>query len=295
MYQQMPEEYDMNMQEFPSKRGYSDSPGCINTSQRPYSSPLNSRQIVNATSERINRPLYISDYQNMYDQYGRISYPTFQSTPTNSNIPYLNYSEHDPEVDPNLSWIPKYSPNLLIGQGEPRSHHSAYNSSHHQESTIKSSRHESIIEWFDRTVEAELQKRRTGSSVGENLVNLSPSSHPSKSLQGNPILYEASTAGIDIEGKLQPGQDTELLDAVDKLAKAEAMIAFEGAIKAAEKAAANAPPELAEEAAAAGAKGFQAELTGLVKQEIPGIKPIEVIGYVGITRPKKPKKSNFVK
>lgn len=73
------------------------------------------------------------------------------------------------------------------------------------------------------------------------------------------------------------------------------MIAFEGAIKAAEEAAANAPPGLAEEAAAAGAQGFQAELTGLVKQEIPGIKPIEVIGYVGITRPKKPKKPNFAK
>lgn len=55
-------------------------------------------------------------------------------------------------------------------------------------------------------------------------------------------------------------------------------------------AAANAPPEYAEEAAAAGARGYQAELTSVLQERIPGVRPMEVIGYVGITRPKSPKK-----
>lgn len=108
----------------------------------------------------------------------------------------------------------------------------------------------------------------------------------------NPLITQASTSGMDIQSKLRKNQDTELTDAVDKLAKAEAMCAFEGAVRAAEAAAASAPPEYAEEAAAAGAQGFQTELTNVsvVQQEFDGVKPIEVVGYVGITRPKKIKK-----
>lgn len=107
----------------------------------------------------------------------------------------------------------------------------------------------------------------------------------------NPHVVEGSTSGIEIQAMLRGEQNTELKEACDKLAKAQAMDAFEGAVKAAEMAAANAPPEFAEEAAAAASRGYQAELTTVVQQKIPGIKPMEVIGYVGVTRPKKPKKS----
>ncbi|KAF5285980.1 hypothetical protein FQA39_LY16491 [Lamprigera yunnana] len=164
------------------------------------------------------------------------------------------------------------------------------------ESPSRSPKRESLLEWFDRTVENELQKRRNASlNVGENLVNLdSPSyyvENKKKLKYNNPLLVEASTSGIDLQARLRDTQDTELLDAVDKLAKAEAMCTFQGAVRAAEEAAASAPPEFAEEAAAVGAQSFEAELTGVVRQRIDGVKPVEVLGYVGITRPNKPKKS----
>lgn len=107
---------------------------------------------------------------------------------------------------------------------------------------------------------------------------------------GHPHIVRSSTSGIDITGKLRSEQDTDLLEAVEKLAKAEAMVAFEGAVKAAENAAASVLPEYAEEAACAGARSFQAELTSVVKETVPGVRPIEVVGYVGITRPRRPKK-----
>ncbi|KAB0799572.1 hypothetical protein PPYR_07452 [Photinus pyralis] len=162
----------------------------------------------------------------------------------------------------------------------------------------RSQKRESLMEWFDRTVEGELQKRREASqNVGENMLKLdSPSFNPlnkgyRSKFSSTPLLTHASTSGIEVQAGLRVQKDTELLDAVDKLAVAEAVCAFEGAVRAAEEAAASVAPEFAEEAAAAGAQGFQAELTNVVRQEFDGVKPIEVVGYVGITRPNKPKKS----
>lgn len=106
----------------------------------------------------------------------------------------------------------------------------------------------------------------------------------------NPEFVKASASGIDINAQLRGEQTNELLDAVDKLAVAQAMEEFEGAVKAAEQAAAQAPPEYAEEAAVAGARGFQAQLTSTVKETFDGVKPIEVVGYVGVTRPKQPRR-----
>lgn len=53
-----------------------------------------------------------------------------------------------------------------------------------------------------------------------------------------------------------------------------------------------APPGLAEEAAVASARIFQTEVetTSEIREDIAGIKPIEVVGYVGITKPKHPAK-----
>ncbi|XP_017784649.1 PREDICTED: uncharacterized protein LOC108568212 [Nicrophorus vespilloides] len=137
---------------------------------------------------------------------------------------------------------------------------------------------ESIIEWFDRSVEDELHKRRYDSSEQPELPEHSGGKHA--------VFVDSTASNVDVQAGLRGERDTELYDAVDKFAKAEAIVAFEGAVRAAETAAANAPPELAEEAAVAGAKGYQAELTTVVKQKVPGVKPIEVIGYVGVTRPK---------
>lgn len=102
----------------------------------------------------------------------------------------------------------------------------------------------------------------------------------------NPEVVKATASGIDINAALRGSQNTELLDAVDKLAVAQAMDEFEGAVRAAEHAAAQVPPEYAEEAAVAGARGFQAQLTSIVQESFDSIKPIEVVGYVGVTRPK---------
>lgn len=50
-------------------------------------------------------------------------------------------------------------------------------------------------------------------------------------------MSEASASRIEITTQMTMQPDTELTDAVDKYAKAEAMCAFAGAVKAAEAAA----------------------------------------------------------
>ncbi|GJQ74994.1 hypothetical protein Trydic_g9616 [Trypoxylus dichotomus] len=144
-------------------------------------------------------------------------------------------------------------------------------------------KHESLLQWFDKACEEELHKRRyetfspTLDIIGQHGL-------------GHPHVAQSSVSGIDIACRLRSEQDTDLLEAVEKFAKAEAMVAFEGAVRAAENAAASVLPEYAEEAAVAGARSFQAELTTVVKETVPGIRPIEVVGYVGVTKPRRPKK-----
>lgn len=118
-----------------------------------------------------------------------------------------------------------------------------------------------------------------------------PSAAPTTSKYTSLRLTRSSTSGVDIAERLRSAPDTELTEAVEKLAKAEAACHFAGAVRAAEEAAAAAPPELAEEAAAAGARDFRAEVTDMFR-DTGGDKekPIEIIGYIGITRPKKPRR-----
>lgn len=69
------------------------------------------------------------------------------------------------------------------------------------------------------------------------------------------------------------------------------MCEFADAVKAAEAAAGAAPPELVEEAALASARGFQTDVkTTSIHGELEGVRPIEVVGYVGVTKPKYPTK-----
>lgn len=137
---------------------------------------------------------------------------------------------------------------------------------------------ESILQWFDRSCERELSRRQMEPYGNLDVSNI-------RGLE-RPEMVDASVSGIDMEGLLRTEQNTELYEACEKLAKAQAMDNFTGAVKAAERAAANAPPEYAEEAAAAGARGYQAELTSIVQEKTAGFHPMEVIGYVGVTKPK---------
>lgn len=123
----------------------------------------------------------------------------------------------------------------------------------------------------------------------ESFVDPTASQKPQRYISAR--MVQSSTSGIDISERLRSAPDTELTEAVEKLAKAEAALHFAGAVRAAEEAAAAAPPELAEEAAAAGARGFHAEITDVFHDtSANGEKPIQILGYVGITRPKKPRR-----
>ncbi|KAF7276296.1 hypothetical protein GWI33_010692 [Rhynchophorus ferrugineus] len=161
-------------------------------------------------------------------------------------------------------------------------------------SPIDKKTQESLIQWFDRSVEKELKKHKE-SSMGAMLNLAQPpldaDTLPELNLSKGTLerLAEATASQVEICLQLRKEPDTELADAVEKLAKAEAMCAFAGAVQAAEAAAEAAPPELAEEAAVASARGFQTEVaTSSFHQSVGSYRPIEVLGYVGITKPKFP-------
>ncbi|XP_072384104.1 uncharacterized protein [Diabrotica undecimpunctata] len=161
---------------------------------------------------------------------------------------------------------------------------------------IASQRQESIMQWFDRAVERELLRRRDTSLNGNLPTGLAETIMPAKDLNLPKSLIdkmaEATASRIETVSQMSMIPDTELSDVVDKFAKAEAMCAFAGAVKAAEAAAEAAPPELAEEAALASARIYQSELNATeIKEEFSGIRPMEVIGYIGVTKPKYPVKS----
>ncbi|CAH0561301.1 unnamed protein product [Brassicogethes aeneus] len=149
---------------------------------------------------------------------------------------------------------------------------------------------ETIMEWFDRNVEKELQKRHE--SVADAGNNPEDMKVPKKGL---PVtdeymsrMAESGASGIEVETKFRMEKDSEMAAAVDKLAMAEAMISFAGAVKAAEAAVEMAPPEKAEEAAVEGVKLFHQANTHVnaAKENMKGIKPVEIIGYIGVTKPK---------
>ncbi|XP_048523274.1 uncharacterized protein LOC109541561 isoform X2 [Dendroctonus ponderosae] len=156
-------------------------------------------------------------------------------------------------------------------------------------------RRESLMEWFDRSVEKELKNQKTASfnagpqfpppliAVDEPQLNLSKGT-----LQR---MSGATASQVEMLFDLRKEPDTELTDAVDKLAKAEQMCEFAGAIQAAEAAAVAAPPDLVEEAALASARGYQTDVKATrVQGELEGARPIEILGYVGVTKPKYPTK-----
>lgn len=91
---------------------------------------------------------------------------------------------------------------------------------------------------FDRSVEKELKKRRESFNNGsENFGSVVPVKDLNISKGILERMSEASSTRIEIATQMGMQPDTELTDAVDKYAKAEAMCAFAGAVKAAEAAA----------------------------------------------------------
>lgn len=94
---------------------------------------------------------------------------------------------------------------------------------------------------FDRSVEKELKKRKdTSLTLGDSSYSEALPSPPrdinvSRAMMD--MMAEATASRIQIVSQMAMQPDTELTDAVDKYAKAEAMCSFAGAIKAAEAAA----------------------------------------------------------
>lgn len=71
--------------------------------------------------------------------------------------------------------------------------------------------------------------------------------------------------------------------------QAQALCRFNEAVRAAEEITSSVPPEMAEEAAMACARDYQSEILDEFHDELPineTKKIVEVIGYLGITKPK---------
>ncbi|KAL1506280.1 hypothetical protein ABEB36_005672 [Hypothenemus hampei] len=155
-------------------------------------------------------------------------------------------------------------------------------------------RRESLMEWFDRSIEKELKKHRSSSFLATPYSHpVSPTAEPQLNLSKGTLerLSGATASQIEMCLDLRKEPDTELVDAVEKFATAEARCAFAGAVKAAEAAAVAAPPDLVEEAALASARGFQTDIkASSVQGELQGLRPVEVLGYIGVTNPKYPTK-----
>lgn len=95
-----------------------------------------------------------------------------------------------------------------------------------------------LIFRFDRAVEKELLKRKEETPKEVAAFDEVPGV---KTLPVPKIILdkmaEASASRLEIVSQMKMEPDTELTDAVEKYAKAEAMCAFAGAVKAAEAAA----------------------------------------------------------
>lgn len=111
-------------------------------------------------------------------------------------------------------------------------------------------------------------------------------------VSGTHGLY-AATSRIIMEHEMErddapfePGR--HLLEATDRLAWAMHACRYQGAVNAAEEAAKTAKtPEEAEEAAGAGARSYKTNIVQQFNKKIDShlYQPVQVIGYIGLTRP----------
>ncbi|KAI4501767.1 hypothetical protein M0802_003102 [Mischocyttarus mexicanus] len=101
-----------------------------------------------------------------------------------------------------------------------------------------------------------------------------------------------SMSKVDIVEELNVPGDNELIEAAEHLIRAEEDARFAEKLAAAKAAVAAVPPEMAEEAALAAGQSYRTEKINMIKEEILGDTIIEVLGYVGITKPKEKKNSS---
>lgn len=149
---------------------------------------------------------------------------------------------------------------------------------------------ESVLKRFDTIMQATLDSRSPG-GAGPGADD--------KAVLPDPVLFTKCSAtpagtlntslfGMDVERAVigPPAERDELLDAAESLLKAEAACKHSGAVKAAEIAA-RAQPEArhAEDAARIGAKAYSAAIKGGKPGGSTTETPIEVVGYVGCTKP----------
>lgn len=149
---------------------------------------------------------------------------------------------------------------------------------------------ESVLKRFDALMTATLDSRSPG-GAGPGADD--------KAVLPDPVLFakcsvtpagsvNTSLYGLDVERAVMgpPAERDGLVEAAESLMKAEAACKHGGAVRAAEIAALAQPePKHAEDAARIGAKAYSAAATGGKPGGSTVETPVEVVGYVGCTKP----------
>lgn len=147
----------------------------------------------------------------------------------------------------------------------------------------------SLLKRFDELMMAVLESRAAVPSDPAHDKAAVP--HPvlfSRCRASGPGTINASLYGLDVERAVlgPPVERDELLEAANALMKAEAACKHGGAVRAAEIAAlAQHEPKHAEDAARIGAKAYTTPPTSDKPGGSTAETPIEVVGYVGCTKP----------
>ncbi|XP_067002692.2 uncharacterized protein [Anabrus simplex] len=150
----------------------------------------------------------------------------------------------------------------------------------------------SRVKLFDAAVTTELKNLRSSKvhqvhPMARKIVEDTRAAYDKKPHSASLLAsLESSKSWLKIGAEFRKDRDSDFQRAVERLARAEASCHFDGAVRAAEAAAAKAPPELREEAALEGARNYQAMIMDSFQGKLPGPKPVEVLGYIGITGPK---------
>ncbi|KAK2577084.1 hypothetical protein KPH14_005892 [Odynerus spinipes] len=135
-------------------------------------------------------------------------------------------------------------------------------------------RDESILQRFDRLITEHLETRK---------INAPGIRRPPDSIAK---ILSTGVSTVNIAEELNVPRDNELIEAAEHLIRAEEDARFTEKLAAAEAAVAAAPPEKAEEVALAAGQKYQTKKIKVIKEEIPGDTIIEVLGYVGVNKPK---------
>lgn len=147
-----------------------------------------------------------------------------------------------------------------------------------------------LLKRFDTMMQAALDSRTQGATDANDKATV-PNPVLFSKCQGTPAgSLNTTLFGMDVErAVLGPlAEEDKLLAAVEDLMTAEAACKHSGAVRAAEKAAVTQlEPKHAEDAARIGAKAYNAAAKGDKPGGSSAETPVEVVGYVGCTKPSK--------